>query len=618
MRKIVVISTPTQYRKFLEVRPDAEEFLVFCDNERCYGFLSEKKIPYKALEEGLLKERWNEINAWGCTKAAGWIRECQKDGLFPKYGLPSMIYLYFSLILILVLKNYLYARHLLEKYLPAEVFLFESSEIGNYPAFSGNAFLNIFLKETALAQNIRVTAAPLSEGIDTPHPDSPTVWRRAALRWARGIVERIYAVFVKAPQGRQAVLAYGSLKHLGPVVAELKKNRREVLLYDDSFHLEQCLFAFRQGIFYLIPGSFPDGGQEDADIFSKDLMSDLRTALQKAKERRYFSFGSYDLAGFLESRVFARMKKYMERWACEEKHYQVLRRSVDLTGVLIEEDFAGRAFFAAFMKAHGVPVYCVSHANLIVDFQVPDEDKVFAQSFTFVNSEYEKTGYVMRGWQPDKVLVSGLPRYDRLKSLILKNEAQTRPRVLYCAGVLWGHSPDALGYLGCRNYALKNTQLLTIHAVFHAIKSLSLELVIKPHYFEDEPQWRRLVERYADPKQVRLVNSSDDFLQCVADSDAMLVSYWSTALVEAGMLGVPVIYVDLESQDSAAVRQYSTQGFCEVVKNLEELRQALQKIGGPARRTASSSAPLEYYFGKKNGSGAARIAEGICQRLAML
>ncbi len=620
MPKIAVISTPAQYYKFRDKKTSFEEFTIFCDNERCYDFLKKEGIPYEILEEALLKDRWNEINGWGCAKAAGWIRLCRQDGLFRKYGLPSVIYLYFSLILILILKNYLYAKHLVEKYNPSEVFVFESSDIGGYPTFSGNSFLNIFLKEAALARNIRVELIPLSEKIDVAHPDTHSRLRQTALRLARSAVERVYAFFVKPKKNHKAFMAYGSLKHLGHLMIELKKRQKEILLYDDQFHLEQYLFALRHGAAYLIPRCFPNRGPANFDAFTQEQMSEIRKALKLAGERRTFSFGSYDFTGLLEARFFPGLQKYLEELALKEKHYESVLAATDLSGVLLEEDFGGRAFFAEFMRANGVSLFCLSHANYMVDFQVPKEDWVFAQSLTFVNSEHEKMGYLARGWKEETVVVSGLPRYDELRQMVQKREPlkRSRKRLLYCAGVLWAQSPDAHGYLGYRVYALKSTQLLTIQAVLKAIKGLPIELVIKPHYYEDEPQWRRFVKEAADPEQVKIVSSSDDFFQCLAESDAMLLSYWSTAIIEAGMAGVPIIYLDLESQNNASVRRYAESGFCEVATNDSELRNALEKFCERSDRTkfnGISAKILEYHLGKQDGKNTERVVSLLLETL---
>ena len=113
MAKLVVLSNAPQYEQFLSKGLHPQDFIVYCDNEKFYDFLKNKNINFIPLDEFLIRDQWNDINAWACARAAAFGRN---EKLFPLYDFPSVIYLPFSLILPMMLKNHAYADYLIEKH----------------------------------------------------------------------------------------------------------------------------------------------------------------------------------------------------------------------------------------------------------------------------------------------------------------------------------------------------------------------------------------------------------------------------------------------------------------------------------------------------------------------
>ena len=107
--RLVVLSNKSQYDRFLREGYDPKDFLVLCDNEPFYSFLDTQSIPYEGIDEFLIRDKWKEINQWGWSKAAGLICRMRTHGYFKEIDLPSVIFLWFSVLLILLSKNYFYA-----------------------------------------------------------------------------------------------------------------------------------------------------------------------------------------------------------------------------------------------------------------------------------------------------------------------------------------------------------------------------------------------------------------------------------------------------------------------------------------------------------------------------
>jgi len=145
-KKVVVLSNEMQYEAFNQKGFNIDEFQVFCDNPRFYSYLQNKKIDYYALEEFNIPEsKRKAINAWGCDKAAHWIRISKDRKHFRDFDFASSVFLRFGYILIQMLKNICYAREIIDQYHPSSVIVFSFSKIPVYPGFSGNIFLNNFL-----------------------------------------------------------------------------------------------------------------------------------------------------------------------------------------------------------------------------------------------------------------------------------------------------------------------------------------------------------------------------------------------------------------------------------------------------------------------------------------
>ncbi len=610
MTKAVVLSNEAQYQIFLENSSDLNDFVIFCDNERFYDFLNERGLKYEILDEFLIKDKWEEINNWGCGRASGWIRQCKERGFFKAFDLYSAIYLYFSVDLILALKNYYYADHLLKKTDLSELVVFESKVPWTYPNLPGNYVLNYWLKKLSQQKNIRTKIFLVDEKRPAP--------RKSLASIVKGVLQKIYSCVAK-PEKNGGVMVYGSLKHLASTLIELKNRSMNVFLYDNEFHFEQFLFALRYHVRYLTPESFSKKIYTDQAKFIKNSMSELTSALIGSEIEDFFVYGSYDFSEFIHEMIIPSMKSYMEELPAKLDHYQNIIDTCQPSGILVEEDFAARAVMAAFMKSKKIPVFCVSHANAVVEIEVSPNEQVFNLSKTFINAEYEKAGYIARGWDPDVFAATGTPRYDRLLQMKRANAGKNGSRkkqILYCAGFLWNFHPDVLGYIGTNIYLCRPFETISIKALLKAIEGLPIEIVIKPAYLADEPLWRELIKELKPQNCVTVAKHSDDFFKLLTESDAMALSYWSTAVIESAMCEIPTVYIDLKSQANKPIREFGEQGFFNIVTDPKTLRDEMEMVCGLKERPKKpkhSNEALEYYLGKRDALGTARVADYILE-----
>ncbi len=617
--KAVVISNKSQFDKLRELGWEAQEYQVYCDNIRLHAWLRENGISFISLGEELLRDKWDAINAWGCQSMLEWGRRSRQKEYFRELDLPAVLNLFLSYILIPAVKNYHFAQIILEKPGLSGVLIFKTENRRKYPYFSGNVHLNHFLELLGRRRGVPVEEISVYEKENEGYvvPLERAGWSAQVKAWLKGWVNGVYGGFVQ-PNGRIRVFVKGSIKHLGSCVQALKRRKADVAIYDFEFHREQWAFARAENIPYYIPSCFRAKKGADRKGFADGLVTALRVSLEEAIRERLFVYEGENLGDFVREHVFYGVEDYLWGLMPEAEIFENILASCDVKAWLVDEDYALRgAFLAAFMKARRVAFYCVSHANMAVSFSVPPESRCFSNSTTLVQSMFEKEMYASRGWDPGRIVVTGAPRYDRL--LELKKSLRRRParqrgdkiKLLYAATGLWLYSPDQHGYLGSHSVCFGDYQIPAFRMILEAAKDLPIEMVVKPHSAEAVSSWRRFV-RSAAPA-ITVTEASEDFFKLLVESDAMILSYWSTGLIEAGLAGIPSIFVAPQI-DSAVLSEFSKNGYCRLVKTKEELRAELKHLceGGPERcLSASARVRSDYYLGNNDGKSAGRVVDLI-------
>lgn len=624
-RCLVILSSELQYRALKKTDVNRARLSIICDNPRFFESLQKKNVPFTSMTEFDVRDQWESINVWGCEQALRWIALCRQKGFFKKMDLPAYFYHSFSRILIQMLKNYHFAKKALEDYRPSEVLTFEGIARQSFPGFSGNYYFNYFLKELAQEKNIVVRSIDVvgektGEYLPNFYPKYKQllkVCKKRVKQW----VHAFYGFLIR-PSKETELLAYGSVRHLGPVLKQLATEKRKLGLYDPEFYLERFLFGLKNKIPYWIPACFPETAKNDREKWLRENKNALLACLKEVALHRLFDYDSRDFSPFVEEQIFADAGRHFRTLSDLFQNHENIFAACSLKAVLVDEDFSPRGgFLAHFAQAKGVQSFCISHANLPLDFSVSRELQVFGPSLTFVNSEYEKDMYLLRGWDPQKFIVTGLPRYDPLLQTNRSGKRQdpTRPfKLLYCATGLWPHSPNQRGYLGCSFMCYAQTQEPAIRTILKAISDFPIELVIKPHSYEAVPVWQQFIQKAQPKNKVTVTQQSYDIFKLYQKCDAMILSYWSTALIETALCGLPTLFVDLNRQHGPTLYDFASRGFCRVVQTEEALRNEIKHLyllRDRYHQPTTSERELTYYLGGREKGSAARVSEGITHYL---
>ena len=619
MAKLVVLSTPLQYDRFLQEGFDLKEFDVWCDDERYYDFFENEKVPFRKLEEDLIAEHWERINTWSCETAAKWVTFCRNNEIFNEIDWAMVICIIHGYLLAPILKFYHLSKFLIEQGKYHHVILFSEHGKKDYPQFLGNDYLNYFLELQCKTFAISTTKIDLGQECDKRNwqPETRSYFRATGLPPIKKIINKVYAFFAK-PQKSFDVLAFGSLRHLSSTILELNKKGVKVALYDFEFHMDQFLFSLKEHIPYLLPESFPNRIYIGANQYAKQIGEQFDKAFTLCVNSDLYVYDGVDFKEFIQNYLFESMQTYFLRSAEKINHYKNITSVTHIKSVLVDDDFSVKGgIFAGYFTTNKIPVFCVSHANFAVNTNVSEQNCNFYQSYTFVNSEFEKANYIRRGWEPNHLVVTGTPRYDRLVSVA--GAQRHRPnngtcKILFCGTGLWSFSPDVYSYIGHQRECFGEVQIPVLQAVFSAIKGLPFELVIKPHSFEMLPLWKKLIKQSSVRNQIILKKHSDDIFELLSECDAMVLAYWSTTIIESAIAKKLTIFADFRRIKSQLLYEYSNKGFCYIVNSPNSLIQALQKVCDSEHSFFSKPLTEElkgYYLGQGDAKASERVSDFI-------
>lgn len=418
-----------------------------------------------------------------------------------------------------------------------------------------------------------------------------------------------------------SILAYGGLNHLGSLIPELTKRGEKIVLFSDLFQKPWWAFSKKNKVAYVQSRHFRKRAAMALGDWADARKNELRNVLLLLRGQGTFRVREYDFFPSVHDLVFSRMDDYFGSIARRYAFCEALFDGLKPKACLAHDDFSlVNGFIAAFARERRVPVFCISHATLALDFSVPVEKRAFCQSVTFVNSEFERHIYETRGWSGgDRIQITGIPRYDRLIRAGKQGEKPATPsgsplKLLYCATGLWRHSPNQRGFLGSDVNLYRHVQIPAFTCMIEALRGLPVELVIKPHSHIALPLWKEQVAKQgALDYKVTVVSHAVDIFDLYSECHAMLISYWSTALLEAAIIGLPTIFIDPFPPYSRNLYEFSDSGFCEVVNNCAGLRAVIEKlqVGILPGRVRLTPRKRNYYLGDESPVSVQRVTERI-------
>jgi hypothetical protein len=605
---LAVVSDIFQYKALLKKYKTFNNFIILCDNQEFYGVLERENVDFVKIDESLLREYWPQINRWSCEKALTWGKACEFSSFFGSLEADKSVYLFFSYALTALMRSCLFAEYIYKKYNFSDIVIFKFKPLF-YPYYKSNYFLNNFLFDIGKQKDIRPVI------IELAYPEYHDR-KNKVKTFIKKHIQSIYAKFLKSIKAKVSYIVYGELKHLQKVMQELRAEGNKVFLFDIEYNFEQHFFAVGNGFRYYVPDL---SAQSRSDLQQRNVNVDWRETLKKKlSDKRFFTFNGIDFTECIWNDILRQTIDVLRHKIDFINEFDVMLEKLNPRALILDEDVSERkSFLAAFFKSKEIPVFCISHGYIpLIDFSLKEAEQKFDLSITFVNSEYEKSMYIARGWDPQKIIVLGKPRYDSLLINTKGRKIHKLPmRILYVASSLLAHTPDLYAYMGIHIRDRGRMIRVYLRDVIREICGKEIELIIKPHNRGEEPLWRAFVRQNSKDKKITVVAAKEDFLKLLSDCDAMIASYWSTALDESAMLNLPTIVLDYYNWNNLPSHPGAGVSF-KLVSNAGELRLAIKQIYenfiNPAKvAPIYPDANPTYYPGRLDADNTKRVVEYI-------
>ncbi|MFX1409546.1 MAG: hypothetical protein ACFFA6_04285, partial [Promethearchaeota archaeon] len=241
--------------------------------------------------------------------------------------------------------------------------------------------------------------------------------------------------------------------------------------------------------------------------------------------------------------------------------------------VIITNDFLpSMRMIAKYSKLKNIHTLYIPHAAIpIIDEMVTKNDiEYFA-----LGGEIDKKYYIIKGIPPEKIKVTGVPRYE----YFFKNPKHNLDEIKdIFDGRRYKIDKDKFTVLLTTNPIDDESNEKIISSVINSLKDFKLEnnLIIKLHPRENGRIHRTVLKKL---KVEPIITKNYKILDIIASCD-LLFSQKSTTILEAMLVGTPIIVLDFINKGFKETSRYMflDEKFVNVVKNEEELNKRIQEL----------------------------------------
>ena len=279
----------------------------------------------------------------------------------------------------------------------------------------------------------------------------------------------------------------------------------------------------------------------------RGLMSGIEDgSFLRTTERLFQEHGvsGEDLSASFPDWLPARVLQAASRNIARLKMWEKFQHDLPVTAVVTHEDVMEETkVMCLFFRNRGVPTIHVPHAVYLDLWRAGPGENLHDEINTdwiAAAGKFQRDWYIERGGDPRRIVITGLPQWDKWSKKQPGKEHARRalklpegkPIVTYASS--WSQATDALGSLAPLDESYK--------AFLDASKADDWTGVVKLHPHAGEQNWK-MHKEIADKEGGKVAMTAQYLDLVLAASDLVVAIGPSNILIEAAMLGIPCLSV---------------------------------------------------------------------------
>lgn len=366
------------------------------------------------------------------------------------------------------------------------------------------------------------------------------------------------------------IILSGALGHLRLLVKELKSQKiGQMVFWEKELDFRKFLFCLSNGIPYIT-------SLKQAEFY--DPFFENETTF---KECRIF-FMERDLTHLFLRLFSVALKNKIMKFGYNLEDAKVFFKQSSVVAVILDEDLSlERRLLSVLATINGIDSYVMSHGMPLQRLRRSSKNLSFRSAFTIVHSLLEQKVYERLYFDPNSLLLLGIPRYDeifKMRSEVCcrKQRDKTTKTVTLFLSSFEDYNFESFMTVLVGADSLRKDNQRYIKDVIDALNGRKdVFLIIKPHFIKEKKIIAAYIKTLHPSVRYKIESHKANAFRLERDAD-IIVTPESTVVAEAILFEKPVLVITY--RESEIDSPFSTKDGFPFFSKGEFLRENLQNL----------------------------------------
>jgi len=435
---------------------------------------------------------------------------------------------------------------------------------------------------------------------------------RTVMCWIMAAVSNVIArcLLRFSPKRARRILASGALSHLGSLIQELKLQNGCFIIYlEKELDFTKFVFCLRNLIPYFI---VPQRGQ-------------YSNPLEGLEDGWKFQFRGHDCTRLFQTLFLVALRKGDIAFAYDFENLEMLLKDMSLSAIILDEDLSlERRLLSVLGEKLRVESYVMSHGVPIQRLKKETFNRLsFHSAITVVHSPLEKRAYERLYFEPDRLPVLGIPRYDEIVRIKQRSSGSKKQHhkklrtVLLCLSGFEDYDFESFMTVLVGADSIGRNNRKYIKDVINALDgNQDVFLRIKTHFVGEELPVGAYLKTLKPRVPYKIESQRANTFRLEMEAD-IIVTPESTVVAEAVMFQKPVVVVMY--RQSEVVSPFAVDDAVSYVSDGATLRKVMTALLTDSSYYAAAVENLnrqsKYFEQFSDGCSAGRVADYITNRM---